>query len=74
MLNELGVKSVRLMTNNPEKIEGLTSHGIQIDERVQTVAGINDVNRGYLETKTRRMRHLIQADVLDDRDQRWRVV
>ncbi len=74
MLNALGVKSVRLMTNNPEKIEGLTSHGIQIDERVQTVAGINDVNRGYLETKTRRMRHLINEDVLDERDKRWRVV
>ena len=74
MLNALGVKSVRLMTNNPEKIEGLTSFGIEIDERVQTVAGINDVNRGYLETKTRRMRHLINEDVLDERDKRWRVV
>ena len=74
MLNALGVKSIRLMTNNPEKIEGLTSHGIEIEERVQTVAGVNDVNRGYIETKTRRMRHLINEEVLDERDTRWRVV
>ena len=58
MLRAAGVKSVRLMTNNPEKLKGLAEAGIQIDERVDCVAGINSINRAYVQTKQDRMGHL----------------
>ena len=74
MLNALGVKSVRLMTNNPEKIQGLSELGIRIEQRVHTIAGINQVNRGYLETKVRRMSHLINDDALEIESKRRRAV
>ena len=59
MLAALGVRSVRLLTNNPEKLDGLAQAGVNVVGRVPAVAGENDVNRGYLETKRRRMGHLL---------------
>ena len=73
-LEALGVRSIRLMTNNPEKVEGLTRLGVLIEDRVDTIAGINDVNRGYLETKTRRMRHMIDDDALAPPAKRLQVI
>lgn len=74
VLAALGIQSVKLMTNNPEKVEGLSAHGVTIDERVDTIAGINDVNRNYLETKTRRMRHFFSDESLAQPTNRMRVV
>ena len=74
MLAGLGIRSIRLMTNNPEKITGLKALGVDVVERVETIAGINDVNRNYLETKTQRMGHMIDACELEKRQDRWRVV
>ena len=59
MLSGLGIKKVKLMTNNPEKVKGLTDEGIEVTERVNTIAGVNSVNRGYLQTKLERMNHQI---------------
>ena len=59
MLKQVGVDSVRLMTNNPLKIEGLRSNGIQIEERLPHISGRCKTNNHYLSTKAERMGHLI---------------
>lgn len=62
MLQALDVKSVRLMTNNPKKIDGLERHGIVVTERIPHVMVANDFNRQYLETKVEKSGHLIDFD------------
>lgn len=59
MLNDLGVKRVRLMTNNPEKIEKLTALGIDIVERVPLQIDYNENNEFYLKTKKNKLGHLL---------------
>ena len=63
MLRTLGVRSVRLMTNNPAKVAGLRADGVDVTERVDHVVPAHDHNRSYLDTKRDRMGHL-----LDDGD------
>ena len=58
MLKRLHVTRVRLLTNNPEKIAGLTAHGIEVTGRVSHAIAANGINDGYLETKLRRFGHL----------------
>jgi GTP cyclohydrolase II len=65
MLRSLCVKSVRVVTNNPEKIRQLTQHGIEVSGRVPHVIPPNEFNRFYLETKARRSGHLI--DLAEER-------
>jgi len=59
MLKSLDVQSVRLITNNPNKIRQLTQYGIPVGERIPHVIPPNDHNRFYLETKARRSGHYI---------------
>lgn len=59
MLGSLGVQSVRLMTNNPRKIDQLTRYGIAITGRIPHVLPPNSHNRFYLETKACRSGHWI---------------
>lgn len=59
ILKELGVKSVKLMTNNPLKVEGLESWGIDVSKRVDIIVGHCKTNEFYMETKKVRMGHLI---------------
>lgn len=59
MLRELGLDSVRLLTNNPQKVDQLARHGITVEERVPLQFAANRYNRGYLETKARRSGHLL---------------
>lgn len=59
MLASLRVRSIRLMTNNPRKVEDLTQHGVVVGERVPLVIPTNEFNRDYIATKARRSRHLI---------------
>ncbi len=59
ILNEMGLKDIRLITNNPAKIEGLENYGINIHERVPIEIEILEDNRRYIETKAVRMNHLI---------------
>jgi GTP cyclohydrolase II len=58
MLRRLGFESVRLMTNNPEKVAGLARLGISVVERVPHVFPSNRHNEGYLETKATRFGHM----------------
>ncbi|HEX8062130.1 MAG TPA: GTP cyclohydrolase II [Allosphingosinicella sp.] len=57
MLAALAQDEVRLLTNNPRKVEGLEAAGIRVSERVPLKAGGNPHNRGYLETKRSRSGH-----------------
>jgi 3,4-dihydroxy 2-butanone 4-phosphate synthase/GTP cyclohydrolase II len=59
ILQDLGVKTIRLMTNNPAKQEGLTESGIDIQELVPVVIPSNPHNAKYLETKRTRLGHLL---------------
>jgi len=59
MLKALGFPAVRLMTNNPDKVEQLARHGVTVEERVEHSFAANHHNRFYLETKARRSGHLI---------------
>jgi GTP cyclohydrolase II len=59
MLKSLGITRIRLLTNNPDKILGLQSCGIDVAGRVSHAIAANGVNDEYLETKARRFGHLI---------------
>ena len=60
ILEELGVNSVRLITNNPAKISALQDCGIDVSERVSLEVAANADNADYLLTKVQRMDHLLQ--------------
>ncbi len=59
MLTRMGIKRVRLMTNNPEKISQLARHGIEVAERVAHAFPANGHNENYLRTKAERSGHLL---------------
>ncbi len=59
ILRDLGAPRVRLLTNNPAKIEGLTRHGIAVVERLPMQVPPNPANLRYLQTKRERMGHLL---------------
>ncbi len=61
MLRVLGVKSIRLMTNNPAKIEELEAYGVRITERIPLEMPAKASNLQYLITKKQKMRHLLQV-------------
>jgi 3,4-dihydroxy 2-butanone 4-phosphate synthase/GTP cyclohydrolase II len=60
ILRDLGVRQMRLMTNNPKKIIGLEGYGLQVVERVQLEIPPNRVNRNYLKTKCLKMGHILK--------------
>jgi len=59
MLASLTVRSVRLLTNNPKKVEALEQYGIEVSGRIPHVIPANEHNRFYLETKANRSGHFI---------------
>ena len=59
ILADLGVRQVRLMTNNPAKSSGLEGYGIRVTERVGIEVGRNPSNERYLETKKQKMGHML---------------
>ena len=59
MLRELDVKSVKLLTNNPEKKEDLERWGIIVSKRVPILIKANSINAKYLNTKKEKMRHML---------------
>ncbi|MFV2063395.1 MAG: GTP cyclohydrolase II [Chloroflexota bacterium] len=61
MLGLLQVKSIRLMTNNPRKIDGLRELGVKVTGRIPLVIPANEYNSSYLETKALRSGHLIDV-------------
>ncbi len=59
ILRCLGIRSIRLLTNNPRKIAGLSGYGLEIVDRVPIVIEPNEYDRKYLETKKDRMEHIL---------------
>lgn len=59
ILRDLGVNKVRVLTNNPRKITGLTEHGLQVIERVPLQMSLRKENTQYLQTKKEKLGHLL---------------
>ena len=59
ILRHLGVRAVRLLSNNPDKVRALEAAGVAVAERVPCIAGDHESRRGYLETKREKMGHLL---------------
>jgi 3,4-dihydroxy 2-butanone 4-phosphate synthase/GTP cyclohydrolase II len=65
ILRDLGISSVRLLSNNPEKRRQLIEHGIEVTELVPLVVGVGDVNIGYLGAKRDRMGHQLPGALVN---------
>lgn len=59
ILQYFGLKAVRLLSNNPEKVEAVESAGVRVTERVPCLAEVVDTREAYLRTKRDRMGHLL---------------
>lgn len=59
ILADLGAKQLRLMTNNPKKISGISGFGLKVVERIPLMINHNEVNQFYLETKVKKMGHIL---------------
>ncbi|WP_295297248.1 bifunctional 3,4-dihydroxy-2-butanone-4-phosphate synthase/GTP cyclohydrolase II [uncultured Brachyspira sp.] len=59
MLKKLGIKSIRIMTNNPEKIKHLENYGLEIEERIPIQIEATEYDLFYLQTKKERMGHIL---------------
>ena len=64
MLLELGVRRVRLLTNNPKKVLAVEAAGIVVEERMPLIAGVTVENKRYLQVKTEKLGHLLAGDGL----------
>ncbi len=62
ILYDLGVRDIRLLTNNPLKISGIESHGMKVVERLPIVMNHNERNYGYLKTKKDKMNHMYDME------------
>jgi GTP cyclohydrolase II len=59
MLDHLAIKALRLMTNNPRKVDALTQAGVAVRERVPLTTGLNPHNEQYLTTKAGKLGHMM---------------
>jgi GTP cyclohydrolase II len=69
MLAQFGIREVRLMTNNPRKIDALARLGIKVTERVPLLVNRNAFNNGYLDTKEAKLGHMMRpaaANIAED--------
>ena len=68
MIRSLGIKSVELITNNPQKIAGLVDEGVFVRRRIASRTETNPLSAGYLKTKRDRSGHLIDLASVDESD------
>jgi len=61
VLKQLGAKKIRLLSNNPDKVQQLESAGVQVVERIPCQPRISKISRRYLQTKKSKMGHLLQG-------------
>ncbi len=59
IISDLGIKKIRLMTNNPKKVKGLSGYGLEIVERVSIQMNHNEKNEFYLKTKQQKLGHML---------------
>src|SRR5579863_27739 len=69
VLKLLGVRRVRLITNNPEKVAALESAGIEVTERVSDEVEPQDTFAAYLKTKQEKMGHILETVVTEDQSE-----
>jgi GTP cyclohydrolase II len=62
ILQFFGLKAIRLMSNNPDKVEAVERAGVQVVERVPCLADVVDTRLAYLRTKREKMGHLLEFD------------
>ena len=62
ILADLKVKKLKLMTNNPRKLVGLSGYGIEIVERIQIQLNHNEKNEMYLKTKQNKLSHMLKFE------------
>ena len=62
ILVDLGIRKMRLLTNNPKKMVGLEGYGLSVIEQVSIEITPNEFNRSYLECKKLKMQHLLNID------------
>ncbi len=67
ILHDLGLRKIRLLTNNPTKRVGITAHGLEVVERVPLEIEKNPHNQRYLETKRDKMGHLLKLKKEEER-------
>ena len=60
ILRHFGLKSIRLMSNNPEKVLAVENAGVMVAERIPCLAGVVDTREAYLRTKKEKMGHLLE--------------
>ena len=72
ILVDLGVKNLRLLTNNPKKVVGLESYGLHLVERVPIVVAPNAENQRYLSAKRDKLGHILEAEASDATPRRER--
>ena len=65
ILVDLGLSSIRILTNNPKKIHGLEGYGLSVSEQIPIEQASNEHNADYLETKRRRMGHTLHHQGLN---------
>ncbi len=61
ILADLGLRKIRLLTNNPKKVVGMEGYGLKVVETVPIIAATNPHNRRYLETKRKKLGHLLKV-------------
>ncbi|MCI4339089.1 MAG: GTP cyclohydrolase II [Thermoplasmata archaeon] len=66
MLGTLRVKSIRIMTNNPDKMKSLQEHGVEIVGRIPVIVPPNIYDRAYMQTKQAKLGHLLELEQDDD--------
>lgn len=66
ILFDLGIRQIRLLTNNPKKIVGISGYGLEVVERVRIEIPPNKVNRKYLTAKRDKLGHLLTFDSIED--------
>jgi 3,4-dihydroxy 2-butanone 4-phosphate synthase/GTP cyclohydrolase II len=62
ILGDLGLRKIRLLTNNPGKRAGLHGFGLEVVERIPLIVNATETNRRYLETKQVKMGHLLDLE------------
>jgi 3,4-dihydroxy 2-butanone 4-phosphate synthase/GTP cyclohydrolase II len=62
ILKDLGLTKIRLLTNNPRKIVGISGYGLEVVERAPLKITPRPTNRFYLETKQKKLGHLLEVD------------
>ncbi len=66
ILADLGLHEIRLLTNNPKKVIGLEGYGLKVVETLPLITTPNPYNRGYLETKKKKLGHLLEIPETPD--------